>query len=40
MEQDVIGKWNDTTNKIDFSSTDEEVEEEYEEEEEAEVDEE
>lgn len=40
MDQDVIGKWNDTTNKIDFSSTDEEVEEEYEEEEEAEVDEE
>lgn len=41
MEQDVIGKWNDTTNKIDFSSTDEEVEEEYEEEEEeGEVDEE
>ena len=33
MEQDVIGKWNDTTNKIDFSSTNEEVEEEYEEEE-------
>jgi hypothetical protein len=33
MEQDVIGKWNDTTNKIDFSSTDEEVEEEYEQEE-------
>lgn len=32
MEQDVIGKWNDTTNKIDFTSTDEEVEEEYEEE--------
>ena len=40
MEQDVIGKWNDTSNKIDFSSTDEEVEEEYEEEEEEEVDEE
>jgi hypothetical protein len=40
MEQDVIGKWNDTTNKIDFTSTDEEVEEEYEEEEEEEVDEE
>ena len=42
MEQDVIGKWNDASNKIDFSSTDEEVEEEYEEEEEeeAEVDEE
>ena len=36
MEQDVIGKWNDTTNKIDFTSTDEEVEEEYEEEEEEE----
>lgn len=34
MEQDVIGKWNDTSNKIDFSSTEEEVEEEYEEEEE------
>jgi hypothetical protein len=34
MEQDVIGKWNDVTNKIDFSSTDEEEEEEYEEEEE------
>ena len=34
MEQDVIGKWNDVTNKIDFTSTDEEVEEEYEEEEE------
>ena len=34
MEQDVIGKWNDTTNKIDFTSTDEEVEEEYEEEDE------
>ena len=34
MEQDVIGKWNDTTNKIDFSSTNEEVEEEYEEEDE------
>jgi hypothetical protein len=34
MEQDVIGKWNDASNKIDFSSTDEEVEEEYEEEEE------
>ena len=33
MEQDVIGKWNDVTNKIDFTSTDEEVEEEYEEEE-------
>jgi hypothetical protein len=40
MEQDVIGKWNDVTNKIDFTSTDEEVEEEYEEEEEDEVDEE
>ena len=42
MDQDVIGKWNDASNKIDFSSTDEEVEEEYEEEEEeeAEVDEE
>ena len=40
MEQDVIGKWNDASNKIDFSSTDEEVEEEYEEEEEEEVDEE
>ncbi len=37
MDQDVIGKWNDTSNKIDFSSTEEEVEEEYEEEEEAEV---
>ena len=36
MEQDVIGKWNDVTNKIDFSSTDEEEEEEYEEEEEEE----
>ena len=34
MEQDVIGKWNDVTNKIDFTSTDEEVEEAYEEEEE------
>ena len=34
MEQDVIGKWNDVTNKIDFTSTDEEIEEEYEEEEE------
>ena len=40
MEQDVIGKWNDASNKIDFTSTDEEVEEEYEEEEEEEVDEE
>jgi hypothetical protein len=41
MEQDVIGKWNDVTNKIDFTSTDEEVEEAYEEEEdEDEVDEE
>ena len=37
MDQDVIGKWNDASNKIDFSSTDEEVEEEYEEEEEEEV---
>ena len=36
MEQDVIGKWNDASNKIDFTSTDEEVEEEYEEEEEEE----
>jgi len=34
MEQDVIGKWNDVSNKIDFTSTDEEIEEEYEEEEE------
>ena len=34
MEQDVIGKWNDASNKIDFTSTDEEVEEAYEEEEE------
>ena len=36
MDQDVIGKWNETTNKIDFTSTDEEVEEAYEEEEEEE----
>ena len=36
MDQDVIGKWNDATNKIDFNSADEEVEEEYEEEEEEE----
>ena len=36
MDQDVIGKWNETTNKIDFSSVDEEVEEAYEEEEEEE----
>jgi hypothetical protein len=34
MEQDVIGKWNDVSNKIDFTSTDEEIEEEYEEEDE------
>ena len=40
MDQDVIGKWNDASNKIDFSSTDEEVEEEYEEEEEEVADEE
>ena len=36
MDQDVFGKWNETTNKIDFSSVDEEVEEAYEEEEEEE----
>ena len=36
MDQDVIGNWNDATNKIDFNSADEEVEEEYEEEEEEE----
>ena len=40
MDQDVIGKWNETTNKIDFTDADEEVEEAYEEEEEEEVDEE
>ena len=40
MDQDVIGKWNDATNKIDFNSADEEVEEEYEEEEEEEEEEE
>ena len=33
MEQDVVGKWNDATQKIDFNpATDEEVEEEYEDE--------
>lgn len=40
MDQDVIGKWNEATNKIDFTDADEEVEEAYEEEEEDEVDEE
>lgn len=40
MDQDVIGKWNDVTNKIDFTAMDEEVEEAYEEEEDEEVDEE
>lgn len=40
MDQDVIGKWNEATNKIDFTDADEEVEEAYEEEEEEEVDEE
>jgi chemotaxis protein histidine kinase CheA len=29
QEQVVLGKWNETTNKIDFSNTDEEEEEEY-----------
>jgi len=30
MEQDVVGKWNDVSQKIDFNpATDEEVEEEY-----------
>ena len=30
QEQVVVGQWNETTNKIDFSNTDEEEEEEYE----------
>jgi regulator of protease activity HflC (stomatin/prohibitin superfamily) len=30
-EQVVVGKWNETTNKIDFSNTDEESEDEYDE---------
>ena len=32
MEQDVIGKWNEEKNRIDFDETGEESEEEYDEE--------
>jgi hypothetical protein len=31
MEQDVIGKWNEAKNRIDFDETGEESEEEYDE---------